>query len=176
VSEDIAEAVAEEAVWKALKDRVQARYQASREHTQALLDAHAGAATQFAATVDGAKVATISLPAPEPKIHIDSAHPDFIAFVRDHFPDEVTARLVTEVREAFLAKIIKEMQGGQTTSVDIPDETTGEVKAVEVPTAHFAVPENRSHQLRFATGGREAIAKRWQDGKLSAMFTQLDVD
>lgn len=154
----------EEAALKALLDRVNSRLKAVRGLTQEALDAaeQATGTRQIAASLaDGTTVGTISLtsPAKKPEITDEDA---FLAWVKKTFPGEVERRFVTTVREAFVSKVLAEMQDAG--EARVVDPATGEI--------HEGVPGvemragTRTHSLRFKAGGRDAVAAAWHSGDL----------
>lgn len=104
---------------------------------------------------DGTVVATITLARPKPGIDVDAAA--FLEWVKAEYPGEV----VTAVRESFRRSII-----GRLDIADgiVVDTKTGEkVEWAKVRPAG----EPQTISLRYATGGRPAIATAYRRGELS---------
>jgi hypothetical protein len=113
---------------------------------------------------DGTEVATVTLVSPAPAATVtDEAA--FLAWVRQHHPDQVHARVVVEVREAFAKALLKEMTAAGV--AQWCDTETGEVHTVPGVT----MVGRRSYQrlLFKKTGGREvgkeAVVAAWREAR-----------
>jgi hypothetical protein len=158
------DAVAREAVLKALADRIGEEYKKARAEVQAELDANRGLQQVAALLPDGRKVGTVSLTDPDPVAVVTD--PDaYLAWVRDHHPgtDNVVRRIVTEVRPAFTTALLAEL-----TAAGRPqwcDKGTGEVHTV--PGVEVKATRARGHSVRFADGGRDLVAEAYRAGLLT---------
>ncbi|MBL1107382.1 hypothetical protein JK361_22710 [Streptomyces sp. 5-8] len=162
---NLRELAREEATLKALADVVTERLKAVRAETQAALNAaeeQTGTRQVSAALPDGTAVATLSLTDPKPEAKITDAE-KFQAWVMEAYPAEIARRFVAEVRPAFTEKVLAEMTAaGVARVVNIE---TGEMH--DVPGVEVKATRSRNHSLRFKPGGREGIAKAWQEGALA---------
>ena len=158
------DAAAREAVLKALLDRIDVEYKKARAEVQAELDANRGLQQVAAQLPDGRKVAKISLTDPDPAAVVTD--PDaYLAWVRDQHPgtDNITRRMVTEVRPAFTTALLAEL-----TAAGVPqwcDTETGEVHTV--PGVQIKATRARSHSVRFEKTGRELVAEAYRAGLLT---------
>jgi hypothetical protein len=162
---NLRELALEEATLKALADHVKDRLTAVRTELQQGLDAaeqETGTRQIAAALPDGPPVATLSLTDPKPEAKIIDAEA-FKTWVMQAFPGEIERRFVTEVRPAFVEKILAEMTAAGVARV--VDQQTGELHD-DVPGVAVKATRSRNHSLRFKPGGREAIATAWQAGTL----------
>ncbi|MFI6639983.1 hypothetical protein [Streptomyces sp. NPDC050504] len=155
----------EEATLKALADLVKERLTVVRGELQQGLDAaerETGTRQIAAALPDGTTVATVSLtdPAPEAKV-IDAEA--FKAWVMAAFPSEIERRFVTEVRPAFVDKVLAEMTAAGVAR--LVDTETGELH--EVPGVAVRATRARNHSLRFRSEGKSRIAEAWTTGALA---------
>jgi hypothetical protein len=155
------EAVAREAVLRALADEIGAQLKQVRAQVQAGLDEaqESTGVRQVAAMLpDGTLVAKVSItdPAPTAAVTDEAA---FLAWVRQEYPTEVKARLVTEVRPAFAEKLLADI----TASGAVCDPATG----VAVSGVEIRAGRARSHSMRFEKTGRDAIAEAWRTGQLA---------
>jgi hypothetical protein len=138
---------------KAAKAELQVGLKAAKQET---------GTRQIGATLpDGTEVAKISLVTPDPAATVidDEA---FTAWVRQHHPDHITRRFVTEVRPAFVKSLLAEM-----TAAGAPrwcDQETGEVH--EVPGVQLQ-PRAAYHRTTFSKDGRDLVADAWRSGKLT---------
>lgn len=158
------DAVAREAVLKALADRIGEEYKLVRAEVQAELDANRGLQQVAAELPDGRRIAKISLTDPEPAAVVTD--PDaYLAWVRDQHPgrDNIVRRMVTEVRPAFTTALLAEL-----TAAGVPqwcDTETGEVHTV--PGVQIRATRGRSHSVRFEKGGRDLVAEAYRAGLLT---------
>ncbi|MEU1309434.1 hypothetical protein ABZ419_11140 [Streptomyces cinnamoneus] len=151
----------EEAALKALADEVGDRLKTVRASMQEAMET-SGASRVEALLPGGPKVATISRTSPRPEAVVtDQA--EFLAWVREHSPANITSRLVTEVRPAFQSALLAEMTAAGI--AQWADRETGEVH--EVPGVEIRATRGRTHSVRPVDGGREAIAEAWRDGRLT---------
>ena len=162
---NLRELALEEATLKALADKVSDRLKAVRGELQSGLDAaeqETGTRQIAAALPDGTPVATLSLTDPKPEAQVTDAD-TFKAWVMSTFPGEIERRFVTEVRTAFLGKVLDEM-----TAAGVPrlvDKETGELH--DVPGVEIKATRSRNHSLRFKPTGRDDIAAAWAAGALA---------
>lgn len=166
-AEDVKQATTREAVLKALLDEVKAAYEEARAEVQYALDRQqeTTGARQFAAALpDGTKVGTVSLTSGEPAAQITD-RAAFTAWARETFPAERVTRIVKEVREAFAERLLDEMTAAGVPQVVDPE--SGEVH--EVPGVEIRATRKRSHSVRFAKGGREAVGEAWRSGVLAPL-------
>ncbi len=166
---NLKEAAAEEAVLKALLDRIDTAYKAKRAEVQQLLDEAAKANGQRNVAVempDGEQVATVNLKPGSAEAVVDDAGA-LLAWVIAEFPAEVERKFVTSVRPAFLKKILAELTASDGT--EWADPGTGVIHTV--PGVRIAPNRGRTHEVRFkgAKGaeGRARIAAAWQSGALA---------
>ncbi|GAA1887637.1 hypothetical protein GCM10009837_06730 [Streptomyces durmitorensis] len=160
----------DEAVLKALADAVAARLRAVRTDMQEALDA-TGGVRQVAATLpDGTEVAKISLT--DPKAEAVVTDPDaFRDWVVKNAPSEISRRVVTEVRDSYKALLLNQMTAAG--RPEICDTETGVLETV--PGVEVRATRARSHSVRFAKAGKDAIGKAWRNGELAAdLMPQLD--
>jgi hypothetical protein len=157
----------EEATLKALADHVTDRLKAVRAELQQGLDAalQESGTRQIVATLpddNRTPVATLSLTDPKPEAKV--IDPDaFKAWVMREFPGEIERRFITEVRPAFVDKVLAEMTAAGVARV--VNKETGELH--DVPGVEVKATRSRNHSLRFKPGGREEIAAAWQAGTLA---------
>jgi hypothetical protein len=163
---NLRELALEEATLKALADVVKDRLAAVRSDLQRGLDEaeqQTGTRQIAAQLPDGTPVATLSLTDPKPEAKITD--PDaFTAWVMETFPGEIERRFVTEVRPAFVEKVLAEMTAAGVARV--VNQETGELYD-EVPGVAVKATRSRNHSLRFKPAGRDAIAAAWQAGALA---------
>jgi hypothetical protein len=156
----------EEATLKALADHVTDRLKAVRAELQQGLDAaeqESGTRQIGAQLPDGTPVATLSLTDPKPEAKV--IDPDaFKAWVMREFPGEIERRFVTEIRPAFVEKVLAEMTAAGVAR--LVNKETGELHD-DVPGVAVKATRSRNHSLRFKPAGREAIASAWQAGALA---------
>mgnify|MGYP001575067385 FL=1 len=158
------EAAEHEAILKTIYEKIKAAYDTAREDTQRELDAakETTGTTRVSVELDGAPLATTSRTTPKEEARVTD-HELFLKWVRDTYPKEVVARVVTEVRTAFAARLLKEM--GAAGTARVVDVETGELH--DVPGIEVRVWRKATHSVRLADGAEQAIADAWQDGRLA---------
>lgn len=139
--------------------------QARAELQVGLTAAHAESGTQqIAVDLDGVDIGKASLVQPEsaPVVVDEQA---LMAWVREVAPSEITSRVVTEIRPAFVAMLLKEMT--TTSGTTWADPGTGAIHAV--PGVEFS---SRSAYARMTipAAGQAEIARAWQAGELNHVF------
>lgn len=153
----------DEAVLKALADAVAARLRAVRADMQEALDATGGVRQVSANLPDGTEVAKISLTDPKPEAVI--TNPDaFRDWVVKNAPSEISRRVVTEVRDSYKALLLNQMTASG--RPEICDTETGVLETV--PGVEVKATRARSHSVRFAKTGKDAIGEAWRNGQLAA--------
>lgn len=163
----IKEATTREAVLKALLDEVKAAYEEARTEVQHHLDAaqQTSGARQFSAALpDGTQVGTISLTGGEPAAQITDEDA-FTEWARAAFPSERVTRIVRSVQAAFTSRLLDEMTAAG--AAQVVDPESGEVH--EVPGVEIRPTRKRSHSVRFAKAGREAVGEAWRRGELAPL-------
>lgn len=157
----------EEATLKALADFVKDRLTEVRSELQSGLDAaeKESGTRQISVTLPGSTtpIATVGMTDPKPEARVVDLEA-FTAWVVREYPGEIERRFVTEVRPAFLDKLLAEM-----TAAGVPrvlDTTTGQLHS-DVPGVTVKATRSRNHSLRFKPDGRKAIGAAWQAGSLS---------
>lgn len=85
-------------------------------------------------------------------------------WVREHSKDNVTSRLVTEIRPAYLSLILKEMTKRGSAQILVPE--TGEL--LDVPGIDFQTVRSAYHTYKPAEDAADVIAQAWRDGHLSS--------
>jgi hypothetical protein len=148
------------AVLKALRDTVEAEYEAARLR---LLDglrasrAELGLKSLRVTLPDDTPVATVTVVDPRPAVVVvDPA--TFTSWVAEHYPTEVETRVT--VRSSWQRHFVATLDTGPG---PVADPRTGEV----VPgLAARPAPEPRSFSLRSLPGGTEEITRAWRDGEL----------
>lgn len=151
------------AVLTALHDAIGDQFKAAKADTHAELKvakAETGTQQIGAELPGGPPVAKITLVSPDPAAAVTDDEA-FLAWVRDHHPDEVTRRFVTEVRPAFVKALLKEI-----TASGAPrwcDKETGEVH--DVPGVELQ-GRTAYQRLTFGKTGREDIAAAYRSGQL----------
>ncbi len=158
---DLAQLALEEAALKALADTVNDRLKEVKNAMQEQL-VNNGISKVTASLPDGTKVATISRSDAKPAAVVidDDA---FLDFVRTIAPDEISTRLVTEVRPAYRTNLLAQMTAAGVAR--IVDTETGELH--DVPGVEIKATRSLTHSVRPTTGGKEAIAEAWRTGALS---------
>lgn len=153
-----------QAVLKALYDAIGEELKACRAETQAGLDEadRVNGQRSVAVEIGGEQVATVSLKPGSAEVVVKDADA-VLTWVLDQFPAEVERRFVTSVRPAFVKKLLAELTAAGGT--EWPDPETGVIH--EVPGVEVAPARGRTHQVRFAGGGRERIARAWAAGELA---------
>lgn len=158
---DMQQLALEEAALKTLADVIGDRLKEVKTEMQEALDT-TGASRVEAKLPDGTKVATISMTSPKPTAVVTD--PDkFLAWVRENSPANITSRLVTEVRPAYVTALLAEMTAAGT--AEVADRETGVVEAVAG--VEIKATRGRTHSVRPVDGGREAIAEAWRSGALA---------
>lgn len=159
------EAAENEAVLKALYEQVKGLYDTAREETQRELDdakKTTGTTRLSVELPDGTPIATTSRTDPKPEARVTDLDV-FTKWVRATYPSEIASRVVTEIRTAFTARLMKDMTAaGAPQWVDAETGEIHEVPGVEVKTARKA-----THSVRLVDGAAEAISKAWQAGQLA---------
>jgi hypothetical protein len=152
------------AVLKALRDQIDAEYNAARgELTGELLAAWREQRQDRAPAElpDGSTVATVSLTKPKDTLAVVDERA-FTAWAKTAHPEEVTVEMRVAVRSSYRSALLAEM----TKTGAIVDPQTGEV----VPgVALLPGGEPSTFSLRFAKGGREAVAEAWRRGDLTEL-------
>jgi hypothetical protein len=157
---DMQQLALESAALKALADTILARQKEVRAEMQAALT-ETGVGRVDAKLPGGVKVGTISRSDPKPAAVVTDAGA-FLAWVRETAKDEVTSRVVTEVRPAYAAALLAEMTAAGTPTWC--DRETGEVH--DVPGVEVRATRAASHSVRLAAGGADLIAEAWRSGLL----------
>lgn len=158
---DLQQLALEEASLKALSDAITDRLKEVKATMQeALIDG--GIAKVEARLPNGTKVATISKSDAKPAAVVvdDKA---FLEFVRRYSPHNVTTRLVTEVRPAYVTALLAEMTAAGVP--EVADKDTGVVE--DVPGVQVRATRTLTHSVRPTDGGKEAIAAAWRNGDLA---------
>lgn len=158
---DMQQLALEEAALKSLVDAIADRLKEVKTQMQEQLET-TGASRVEATLPDGTKVATISRTTPKPTAQVTDPEL-FLKWVREHSPQNVTTRLVTEVRPAYTTGLLAEMTAAGAT--EVADWETGVVE--DVPGVEIKATRGRTHSVRPVDGGREAIAQAWRDGQLA---------
>jgi hypothetical protein len=165
------DAAAREAVLRTLYDAIGEELKAARAEVQAGLDSaqQDTGVRQITATLpDGTVVAKVNLSDPKPEaIVIDEDK--FTAWVRDHHPQNIVRRFITEVRPAFTTALLAEMTAAGV--AQWCDRETGEVH--EVPGVEIRATRSRTHSVRFEKSGRADVAEAWRSGRLGEVVPQL---
>lgn len=147
------------AVLKALRDTVDAEYEAARLRVLAGLRAaraELGLKSMRVTLPDDTAVATITLVDPKPAVVVVDERA-FTTWVAEHYPTEVETRV--QVRSSWQRRFVS----GLDASSGPVDPRTGEV----VPgLAALPAPEPRSFSLRPLPGGTEEITRAWRRGTL----------
>lgn len=163
------EAATEEAVLKALLDRIDAAYKAKRIEVQQLLDEAAQASGQRNVAVEmpgSGTVATVNLKPGSAEASVYDVDA-LLAWVLAEVPAEIERKFVTLIRPAFLRKLLDELTAANSTQWADPD--TGVIH--DVPGVRIAANRGRTHEVRFAgpkgAVGRDAIAAAWQSGAVA---------
>jgi hypothetical protein len=173
----LADSLTEEATLRALKDLIDHRYKNVRTRNLQLLEAQhkATGAASFDATAgdNDVKVATVSLKGAEVAAKVIDEEA-FRAWVRTNAPTEITSRLVVEVREAYVKRILAQMTKTGAAVIEVADETTGEVVEHQVPGVELLPSTGRTHQVRFTPTGREDIAVAWRGQHLANVLPELE--
>lgn len=158
---DLQQLALEEASLKALSDAINDRLKEVKATMQEALIGN-GIAKVEASLPDGTKVATISRSDAKPAaIVVDDKA--FLEFVRRYSPHNVTTRLVTEVRPAYVTALLAEMTAAGVP--EVADKDTGVVE--DVPGVEIRATRTLTHSVRPTAGGKEAIAAAWRNGDLA---------
>lgn len=158
---DLAQLALEEAALKALADTVNDRLKEVKNAMQEQLVAN-GISKVTASLQDGTKVATISRSEAKPAaVVVDDE--EFLSFVRSIAPEEISTRLVTEVRPAYRTSVLAQMTAAGIAR--IVNTETGELH--DVPGVEIRATRSLTHSVRPTTGGKEAIAEAWRNGQLA---------
>lgn len=149
-----------QAILKALSDRIADEYKATRLLAlKAATEARRTTGTKsIGIEIGGVQVASLSVPELKPEARVD----DMDAVVRwavANAPGEIVRRIVTEVRPAFITKILAEMTAAGV--AEICDKESGVVQPV--PGVSVVPREQGTHRLTFRKTGREDIAAWWMD-------------
>jgi hypothetical protein len=158
---NLAELALEEAALKTLADAVNDRLKTVRATMQQQME-DTGVSRVDATLPDGTKVATISRPSPSQEAQVTNEEL-LKGWVREHTPSELTSRVVTEIRPAYLKALLAEL-----TAAGVPqwcDKATGQIH--DVPGVAVVPTRNTTHSVRPTKGGREAIAAAWRSGALA---------
>lgn len=158
---DLAQLALEEAALKALADTVNDRLKEVKNAMQEQL-VNNGISKVTASLPDGTKVATISRSDAKPAAVVVDEDA-FLKWVQSVARDEVSTRLVTEVRPAYRASVLAQMTAAGVAR--IVDTTTGELH--DVPGVEVKATRALTHSVRPSTGGKEAIAQAWRTGQLT---------
>ncbi len=148
------------AVLKALRDTVEAEYQAARRrvlHGLRAARAELDLKSMRVTLPDDTPVATITLIDPKPAIVVVDEDA-FTAWVAENYPTEVETRV--RVRSSWQKRFFSRLDASST---PVADPRTGEVVS---GLAALPVPEPRSFSLRPVPGGIEEIVRAWRRGML----------
>jgi hypothetical protein len=166
---NLKEAATEEAVLKALLDRIDAAYKAKRIEVQQLLDEAVQENGQRNVAVEvpgGETAATVNLKPGKAEATVHDVEA-LLAWVLAEYPAEIERKFTTLIRPAFLTKLLAELTAANGT--DWPDPETGVIHTV--PGVSITPNRGRTHEVRFAgpkgAVGREQIAAAWQSGLLA---------
>jgi hypothetical protein len=148
------------AVLKALRDTVDAEYEAARLRVLAGLRAaraELGLESLRVTLPDATPVATVTLVDPRPAVVI--ADEDAVTtWVAENYPTEVETRV--RVRPGWQKRFVS---GPDASTGPVADPRTGEVVT---GLAVLPAPEPRSFSLRSLPGGAEEITRAWRRGAL----------
>ncbi len=151
------------AVLKALRDTVEAEYEAARLR---LLDglrasrAELGLKSLRVTLPDDTPVATVTVVDPRPAVVVvDPA--SFTSWVAEHYPTEVETRVT--VRSSWQRHFVATLATSAASPGPVADPRTGEKDA---GLAARPATEPRSFSLRSLPGGTEEITRAWRDGEL----------
>lgn len=150
-----------EAALKVLADAVKDQLADVRERMQKEMES-SGADRVPAILPDGTKVATVSLTTPKPIARVADEEA-LRAWVRDHAPGEITSRVVTEIRPAYLSSLLAQITAAG--SPELPDSETGEIG--QVPGVEVSAGRVTTHSVRLAKDGATLIAAAWRAGELA---------
>jgi hypothetical protein len=148
------------AVLKALRDTVDAEYEAARERVlEGLRAARAelGLKSMRVTLPDDTPVATVTLVDPKPAVVV-ADEGSFTTWVAEHYPTEVETRV--QVRPGWQRQFVSRLDASPG---PVADPRTGEI----VPgLAAQPAPEPRWFSLRSLPGGTEEITRAWRRGAL----------
>jgi hypothetical protein len=161
------DAAAREAMLKTLLDVIDGEYKAVRAEVQQELDALAretGTRQIVVALPDGTEIGKVSLTsgAAEAKVTDPDA---FKAWVLEHHAAEIHREFLTRVRPAFEKKLLAELTAAGGT--EWADPETGVIH--DVPGVSIAPARARTHSVRFAKTGRDAVMAAWRNGELAGV-------
>ena len=150
----------QETVLKALADKIGDAYQDVRNRVQAAMLNAALTNGKQSITVElsGEAVGSISMPAAEPLAQVDNWN-EFIRWAMVNAPTEIVRKFVTDVRPAYVTKILAEMTAAG--RPEICDKETGVVHVV--PGVSVKPRRTGSHRLTFKKNGRKAVERWWTD-------------
>jgi hypothetical protein len=154
----------QETILKALKERVSDAYDDTRKRVQEAMITAAKTNGKQSITVElgGEEVGTISIPAAEPVALVDDMDA-LLKWAIVNAPTEITRKIVTEIRPAYVTKILGEMTAAG--SPHICDKETGVVS--EVPGVSVKPRRTNAHRLTFRKAGRAAVARWWAEDPAS---------
>jgi hypothetical protein len=148
------------AVLKALRDTVDAEYEAARQRVLAgLREARheLGLKSMRVTLPDDTPVATVTLVDPRPAVVVVDED-SFTKWVAENYPTEVETRV--QVRSSWQRQFVSRLDAS---SGPVADPHTGDV----VPgLAAVPAPEPRSFSMRPLPGGIEEITRAWRRGAL----------
>ncbi|MFI8294060.1 hypothetical protein ACIGBL_33480 [Streptomyces sp. NPDC085614] len=153
------------AILDTLATRVATELKAAKQELQAgLKDAKAETGTQqISVDLAGRDIGKATLV--QPKAAAVVTDPDaLLAWVRTVAATEITTRLVTEVRPAWVANLLKQLTATGTAEWADPD--TGVIHDVPGVTMQGRAAHVR---LTIPNDGKQAIATAWQSGALTAL-------
>jgi len=158
---DMQQLALQEATLKSLADRINDQLKQTRAAMQEAMDT-TGASRVNATLPTGEKLGTIFVNEPKPTATVTD--PDlFRAWVREHSPENITSRVVTEVRPAYQAAILADC-----TAAGVPqwaDRETGEI--FEVPGVEIKATRARGHSVRLGDDAADLIGEAWRTGALA---------
>lgn len=158
---NLADLALREAALKTLHDTIGAQLKTVKAEMQTALE-NTGASQVRALLPDGTRVGTTSLTVSKTAAHVVDQDA-FLDWVRETAPSEVTTRTITEVRPAYLSRLLEQVTTAGV--AEIPDRETGEI--VDVPGVEVRAGRATTHSVRIAKGGAEAIAEAWRRGELA---------
>lgn len=158
---NLSELAQQQAVLKAIYDAIGKQIKTTKADMQTALE-ESGARSVDAELPDGTKVGTVSRSTAKTTAQVVDQDL-FLKWVQAHAKDNVTTRLVTEVRPAYITALLAQMTAAGST--EAADMATGEV--LEVPGVEIRAGRSLTHSVRLADGGAEAIAEAWREGKLA---------
>lgn len=150
----------QETVLKALADKINEAYKDTRNRVQAAMinAAKTNGKQSITVQLSGQDVGSISMPAAEPLAQIDNWD-EFLRWAIVNARTEITRKIVTDVRPAYVTKILAEMTAAG--RPEICDKETGVVH--EVPGVSVKPRRTGSHRLTFKKNGRAAVQQWWTD-------------